>query len=323
MATISLLLYILIANAIKNPAPDARGAYSAAFTDVSGLRTGADVRTRGVQIGKVTDVALSRTDDGAAVANVTFSLVPPYRLTTTTTLAIKYQNLTGIRYIDLVTPAQPGAPTNHLSTRMTTPSFDITELFNGLQPVLKDFTTDELNRFMQNALSVVEGDGSGLAPLLDSVQKLSDYTTDRQRVVSVLVDNLSRLADTLGGRSPELIEFMRDVKLPIDAAMTVLDQFGQTAYYGPRFLEPVDRLLRELGLEPGLDIDKMLADAFSSSGLIAEALRLLPNTLDTLQDPRLRTPVRGTMTCPRGQARLPSKVDVLLNGSRVVICAPQ
>ena len=62
-----------------------------------------------------------------------FSVVPTSRL------AIKFQALTGLRYIDVTGAAEGAATANRMTTvptTMTQPSFDITVLFNGLQPVL-------------------------------------------------------------------------------------------------------------------------------------------------------------------------------------------
>jgi len=315
-ALISLVLLALIMTAIKNPVTGPTRQYSADFADVSGLRENADVRIRGVQVGKVQSIQIVHRG-GDTFAEVVFSLQDEHTLPDNAELAVKYQNLTGIRYVDMTVPSDPGPETDHLSIARTHPSFDITQLFNGLQPVLSKLSPSEVNDFTENALALLQGDGDGLAPMLDSLQKLGQYASDRQQLISALVENLSRIADTMGGKSPQVVEFLRDLSVPVDQAMTVLDEFRKTSIYGPQFMAPVDQLLIELGLTPDMDAEALIASAFSSVSDAVATLRLLPATLAGLQDGQLST---SSMNCTNGRATVPPAVDVLLNGSGVVIC---
>ena len=47
------VLLILVSNAITQPIESKVDSYTAEFTDVSGMHTGADVRVRGIKVGKV------------------------------------------------------------------------------------------------------------------------------------------------------------------------------------------------------------------------------------------------------------------------------
>ncbi|AHH19873.1 Mce family protein MceB [Nocardia nova SH22a] len=317
-AVVAVVLFSIILSAIKNPVRGDTRTFTAEFTDVSGLHVNGDIRTKGVRVGKVSAIELTRRN-GASIAEVTFSLQRPYRLVDNTELAVKYQNLTGIRYIDLAEPAQPGRAVTRLGTDRTRPSFDITQLFNGLQPVLNTMSTDEINTFMQNAITLLQGDGSGLAPMLDSVQKLTDLAHDREQVISALVTNLSRISDSMGGKSPQVMEFLKSLSFPIAKAMTVLGEFPKTAKFGPEFLTPVHRLITDLGLSRDVDVDKLLTQAFTSLPQAADALRLLPVAFAGLQLPQTAA-APTAMNCTHGIAELPTEVKVLLNGSEVVVC---
>ncbi len=206
VAVITVLLFILVINAMRNPVDAQVVKYRADFTDASGLHENGDVRFRGKRIGKITAVDLQHDADGKPFARVEFTMEDQQKLTSTTKLAIKYQNLTGVRYLD-VRPGgdEPGQMVSHASTSQTVPSFDITGLFNGLQPVLTTMDADEVNQFSENAIALLQGDGSGLGPMLDSTQKLADYAKNRQQLISTLTANLARIADTMGGRSPQVM----------------------------------------------------------------------------------------------------------------------
>ena len=92
-----------------------------------------------------------------------------------------------------------------LPTAMTQPSFDVTTLFNGLQPVLATLSPDEINTFWENAETYLSGDGTGLGPMLDSIRKLTEFVSDRQQVIATLMRNLSEIADTMGGHAKEVV----------------------------------------------------------------------------------------------------------------------
>ncbi|MFI8975258.1 MlaD family protein [Nocardia asteroides] len=324
IATMAVVILLsLVITAIRRPVDGPTSSVTADFTDVSGLHINSDVRMRGLQVGKITSIDIVR-ERGQSVARVTLSLADSHRLTANSRLAVKYQNLTGIRYVDLAVPDSPGAEVTHLSTDRTQPSFDITRLFNGLQPVLRTLSPQEINTFTDNALTVLQGDGSGLAPMLDSLQKLAEQAKDREQLISTLVDNMARIDSSLGGKSENVIEFIRSLNITVLAAKRALDEFRKTDLYGPQFMRPVARLITQLGLERDMDIDKMLQAAFTSLPNAAEALRLLPNTFEGLQVPGLATPTAASAAnCSNGPADLPDMVDVLLVGSKVTICKPE
>lgn len=315
---VSAVLFVLVLAAMRSPVAGETRSYTAEFSDVSGLGSNGDIRTRGVRIGKIESIELV-SDNGATVAEVHFTMELPYELSDDTVLSVKYQNLTGVRYVDADFGDGGGTTVDRVGLENTRPSFDITDLFNGLQPVLVTMSTEEINRFSENALAVLQGDGSGLEPMLDDTQRLADLASDREQVISTLADNLARISDSMGGRSSGVVEFMRSVGYPIASAMTVLDEFAKTASYGPYFLTPIKRLLDAYDLGPGFDVEGAVATAFSSLDEAARAFTLLPASVAGIQIPTSA----GAGGCEHGLAHLPTDVDVLLNGSEVVVCSAQ
>lgn len=318
VAVITVLLFILVVNAMRNPVDAQVIKYRADFTDASGLHENGDVRFRGKRIGKVTSVDLHHDADGKPFARVEFTMEDQQKLTSTTTLAIKYQNLTGVRYLDVRPGDEPGQMVSHASTSQTVPSFDITGLFNGLQPVLTTMKADEVNQFSENAIALLQGDGSGLGPMLDSTQKLANYAKDRQQLISTLTSNLARIADTMGGRSPQVMGFLEAVDLPISNAMTVLDEFAVTASAGPALFEPVERLLVALGINEQFDVDEFLQTSFTSMQEALNSFQLMPNALAGLRG--IDTRASFSKQCAKGRAQIPADVRVLMSGSEVVLC---
>ena len=334
---VAIILFILLANALTQPvAPDVR-SYTAEFTDVSGLYSGADVRVRGVRVGKVQSVALKRRG-GQTVAAVEFTLGRRYGVVSATRLAIKYQSLTGSRYIDVVDPSETytdAEVVHHISTAMTRPSFDITALFNGLQPVIATLSPEEINTFTANAASFLSGDGSGLEPLLKSIRTLTKFVSNRQQVIATLLRNLSTVADSMEGHSGDMVRVLNWVNRPLDAALAVLDEFRKTALFGSEFLNPVQQLLANVGFPtlgnaghfltrpPGApdqdvsNVDEGLDRAITNLGDFIDAFKLVPVMWENIGPPAQDG---APLPCSRGRFQLPEQMDVLLNGQRVVVC---
>lgn len=321
-AAVSVVLLIAISNVIRQPVSAPTQTVLAEFTDVSGLHEGADVRVRGVRVGKVADLELRRVD-GRSLAEVTFTIDTRYRVVPTSRLAVKFQALTGLRYIDVIGSADGDNTTSGMTkvpTSMTQPSFDITVLFNGLQPVLATLTPDEINTFTDNVATFLAGDGEGLGPMLDSIRRLTALVSDREQVIETLVGNLAVLADGVGGHSDQLIELLQIVKGTVGAAMTVLDEFRKSEIYGPAFVAQVVRLLDGAGIKPGIDIDSAFDKAFTNVYDFMDVVKRVPVVWENIGPP----PVEGEPApCHNGRAELPLPMDVLLNGRKVVVCNPR
>ncbi|MBU9762571.1 MCE family protein [Mycobacterium sp. TNTM28] len=320
-AVVAIALGVVVVNVLRQPVDGQTRSYTAEFTDASGLHVDDDVRVRGVRVGKVESVKLVRRA-GQSVAAVGFGLQQRFGIVDSSRLAIKFQALTGARYLDIVAPSV-GATAEPLvtlvPTSMTQPSLDITTLFNGLQPVLATLTPEEINTFTDNVTTFLAGDGSGLGPMLDSIRKLTQFVSDRQSVISTLMQNLSALSDSVGGRSREFIQLLEWANRPIDAAMSVLDEFRKSDLYGPQFTQAVVRLLNHLGFQPGADVDDGLDRALTNFNNAIDGFKMIPVVWENIGPP---SQAGEPMPCSRGRAQLPATMDVLLNGQRVVLCNP-
>lgn len=316
---VAVFLIILVSNVINQPVAAKLGAYTADFTDVSGLHTGADVRVSGVRVGKVESVELRRLS-GQSIAAVAFTLDSRYSIDADTRLAVKYQALTGLRYLD-VTNASDGvpaaSPVKHIPTSMTQPSFDITKLFNGLQPVLSTLSPDDLNTFTANVDTFLSGDGGGLGPVLESIHTLTQFLADRQQIVATLMTNLKAVADTMSGHAKDFIQIIDWVNRPVDAALDVIDEFRKTQIFGPTFTSAVVQLLDNAGFKKGINIDDALDKAFNNVDNTMEAFKLVPVMWENIPPPSQQG---RPLECSAGRAELPFPVEVLLNGQKVTLC---
>ncbi|NEW33407.1 MCE family protein [Nocardia cyriacigeorgica] len=319
-AAVMVAILLVVITAIKRPVGGDTEAHSALFTDANGLKVGDDVRMYGVQVGKVEGIEL---DGYQAEVRLTVKTSTP--IYDNSVLAIRYQNLTGQRYIDLQQQPNPGnrLPDGaRIGTDMTLPSFDVTSLFNGLKPVLATMSPEAINQFTESMLAVIEGDGAGLGPALDAIGKLSEHVGNRQEVIATLVGNMSDLADRVGGRVHHLVPLLARLSDIFEALRTNVGGLAEFAMTAPSVLGPIDRLLDALGLttDGSTDVDAMIRSLFPDPQEAVEVFGRLPGLLAAVDNALPRTVAGWKPECSKGQAELPEPVQVLIGGQKVAIC---
>lgn len=319
-AAAMIVLLIVVFQVIERPMAGDTDTYTAEFTDANGLKAGDDVRLYGVRVGKVGGIGLT-----GSRASVRFSLGREHQVFDNTTFAIRYQNLSGQRYLAIQQPDHPGnrsTPGQVIGVENTVPSFDITTVFNGLEPVLAQLTPADLNQFATSMLAVIEGSGAGMGPALDAIEKLSGYVSDRQTVISTLIRNLGTVSDHLGGKSGNAVQLLTQltaVFVNLTQKVGGLIEFSQRI---PPVLVPVEDLLATLGFTPGTnpDLDNLLRSAFPDPNETVATLGRLPAVLQQL-GAAVPTTVPGLQpACSHGNAKAPQPLQLLIAGQRISLC---
>ncbi|WP_194820163.1 MlaD family protein [Nocardia sp. XZ_19_385] len=316
------LLLIMILQAINRPVDGDTATYTAEFTDANGLFVNNEVKLHGVAVGKVGGVKLEGDR-----ARVTFTVREKYALYTGTTFAIRYESLTGQRYLDVRQSAEPSAklaPGTRIGTDRTVPSFDITALFNGLQPVLAQLTPEDLNQFATSLLAVIDGTSTSLGPALAAIERLSGYATDRQAVISTLVSNLGTVAQDLGGKSGHSIASMSQLTLLFETLTQRITGLIDFANIIPPVLEPAEHMVGVLGLTPNTnpDLDNILRTLFPNPKDTVDMLNRVPGLLQSLGATIPRTAPGVNITCTKGVAATPELLQVFVGGQRITLCNP-
>ncbi|WP_410876216.1 MlaD family protein [Nocardia sp. A7] len=312
------LVLVGVLRVIERPVDGETDTYTALFTDANGLRAGDDVRLYGVQVGKVGAVEL----DGA-LARVRFTVSTDRALFTNTVIAIRYQNLTGFRYLDVEQPERPAGrrdPDSVFGTAETVPDFDITRLFKGLQPVLAELSPEDLNQFATSILAVLHGDGTGLGQALGAIDTLSRYASDRQAVLSTLASNLAQVADHLGGKSGNAMKLLTNLT---NLFITITDKLPGLVSFAieiPGVLKPLRSMLDVFGAtgEPGGDLDTALRNAFPDPYDAVAAFENLPGLIQAMT--QAIPPTGPDLTCTHGDATAPAPLQVLIAGQGIVLC---
>lgn len=174
---------------------DRTTSYSAVFSNASGLRSGQFVRASGVEVGKVTNVALS---DNGTRAKVDFDVERDLPLFQGTTASIRYLNLIGDRYLEL----QRGDDSHRLPAggtiplERTQPAVDLDALIGGFRPVFRALDPDKVNSIAQSIITVFQGQGGTINDILDQTASLTSALADRDQAIGEVVRNLNTVLNT-------------------------------------------------------------------------------------------------------------------------------
>ena len=187
--------------------------YKAVFTNASMLEKGDDVRVAGVSVGEVKDVEhYERT-----MALVTFRIDDDIELTTSSTAEIRFLNLIGDRYMALEAGrGSDDADVLHdgdtIPVQRTSPSLDLTVLFDGFKPLFQALTPDQVNELSMNLVQVLQGEGGTVRGLLEHTASLTTSLADRDKLIGDVVTNLSETLDTVNRRHQQLSSLVVELK---------------------------------------------------------------------------------------------------------------
>lgn len=245
--------------------------YSAVFDDVSRLKVGQTVRVAGARVGTVNGVSLQ--PDNKVV--VSFDADRKIVLTTGTRALVRYLNLVGDRYLELVDG--PGStrvlpPGSQIPLDRTAPALDLDLLLGGLKPVTQGLNPQDVNALSASLIQAFQGEGDTLETLLSKTSSFSNALADNNDTVQQVVDNLNtvvatvnkdgtKFADTID-RLEKLISGLSQDRDTIGAAITALDN-GTTSVADllNRARKPLAATVDQTNrLAPLLDKDKNLLD---------------------------------------------------------------
>jgi phospholipid/cholesterol/gamma-HCH transport system substrate-binding protein len=204
---VSVLVTGLLAVIMGNFGFGDQHEYKAVFSSASELKKGDDVRVAGVSVGQVKGVRIHGRDK----ALVTFKVDADVPMTTASGAEVRYLNLVGDRYLAL-TQGKPGAPRLSgdatIPESRTTPALDLTELFNGFQPLFQALNPADVNELSLNLVRVLQGEGGTVQSLLARTASLTNSIADRDQLVGQVIDNLSGTLQTVDSRHRQLTDLL-------------------------------------------------------------------------------------------------------------------
>jgi phospholipid/cholesterol/gamma-HCH transport system substrate-binding protein len=207
----------------------------------------------------------------------------------TTQATIKYRNLIGQRYIALEQgvgpPGPPLAAGATIPLTQTHPALNLTQLFNGFQPLLRALSPDDVNQLSFELIKVLQGEGGTVTSLLAHTASLTSTIADKDQVIGQVIDNLNQVLDTVNNRDEEFTQLVVTVRELVEGLAKDRNTIGDAIESIGDLTETTADLLQEA--RPPLKADiKHLGDLShnlnENQDLVQRFLVTLPRKLDVL-----------------------------------------
>ncbi|OBH12969.1 MlaD family protein [Mycobacterium sp. E1747] len=201
---VSLTLTWLVYVSLRRDVAGNTAKYSAVFSDVYGLREGDDVRMAGVRVGRVEKIEL----DGN-LARVSFVVQQEQRLFGNTQASVTYQNIVGQRYLGLSlgkegSPQLLLPPGSTIPLERTEPSFDVTTLLNGYEPLFSLLNPHDADNLTKGIIASLQGDRSSLTTLVGQTSTLTETFAGRDQALGAVITNLNKVMANLAQQNDNL-----------------------------------------------------------------------------------------------------------------------
>jgi phospholipid/cholesterol/gamma-HCH transport system substrate-binding protein len=198
----------LVFNTLRREVPGPTNTYSAVFSDVSGLKLGDDVRLAGVRVGRVDGIDLDGT-----LAKVTFRVEKNQVLYDDTNASVTYQNIIGQRYLGL-SPGRsdyhrPLANNARMPVERTRPSFDISNLLNGFEPLFTLLSPKQVDNLTNGVIQALQGDNGSILTLITQTSALAESLAGPDAILGEVINNLNDATDVLAKQDANLQAVIR------------------------------------------------------------------------------------------------------------------
>lgn len=206
--------------------------YTAIFDDVSSLKSGDSVRVAGVRVGTVNKVDLQPDN----TVHVGFGADRAIVLTAGTKAAVRYLNLVGDRFLELLdTPgsAKIQPPGSVIPADRTEAALDLDLLLGGLKPVVQGLNPQAVNALTTSLIQILQGQEGNVESLFAKTSAFSNALADNSQTVQQLIDNLNTVLATISSDGDKfsgavdglekLVTGLAADRDPIGTAITALD----------------------------------------------------------------------------------------------------
>jgi phospholipid/cholesterol/gamma-HCH transport system substrate-binding protein len=211
LASLALLLFMVVFVGRHENIFEKRYQITGLFKSAGGLQTGADVRLAGISVGYVTDIEFG--PQKKVKVEMKISRREQQRIRTDSVATIKTMGLMGDRYIEITVGSrnEPVIPT--AGVIQTSEPFELTDLADIAEPVLKD-----------------------IAKITHNVLAFTDKLVARSNEMDTLLDNMTDLSDSLQQGKGTIGALLKS-----DALYRKLSEILDTAQVTLKNLEAVSR----------------------------------------------------------------------------------
>lgn len=204
---IGLTVALVLAGLFYDRIPSFGGtdSHRAYFTEIGGLRPGDKVQISGVDVGKVSDIAL----DGNKV-RVSFTVDSPVTLGSGTRAAIVATSVLGTRGLRLEPRGAGRLGSQPIPLERTTAPYSLTDALDDTGSTLGKADATDIAAALRTLNDVLDEAAPELGPALRGVGDLSQTIGDRDRQLRTLLTRSRSVTSILADRSKQLNQLLLD-----------------------------------------------------------------------------------------------------------------
>jgi phospholipid/cholesterol/gamma-HCH transport system substrate-binding protein len=266
-AAISVAVTLWIGASIVGVDLGDRYQLRATFDDVAGLHKGDDVRLAGLRVGQVSGI---RVVGGRA--DVRFGIDEGVILPRDTTVAVRWRNLIGQRYLSLEVGTSREVLAAGDQVARTSDVVDLGDLVNELAPLARSVDPAQLNNILTTLVAAFEGNEPNFDALVADLGSLTGVLADRDELIGQMLSDYATVSEAVASRDSQIQSMLSNL-----AALS--GTFADTQGL-------LDRALGEFsGFASGAD--QLLTQRAADLGQLLEQLAILTDTtvadLDDIQ----------------------------------------
>lgn len=258
---------------------DKEQTYRAEFSNVTGLEADDFVRIAGVEVGKVTNLAIR--DDSTVL--VEFTAQDSVVLTEGSRAVIRYDDLIGGRYLQLVEGAggtRKLNPGDTIPLAQTEPALDLDALIGGFRPLFQALNAEQVNALTGQLISALQGQGATIGSFLSQTASLTNTLADRDQLIGDVIVNLNTVLGSLAGQSDQFGKAVTALSELVQGLAERKDDIATGLAYTNEAAGSITALLSEA--RPPLK--KVLTETDRSAGIVLADHDYFDNLLNTLPD---------------------------------------
>lgn len=184
--------------------------YHAVVAEAAGLKTGDAVRVNGVNVGRVTDVALA--DKGVRVTFIVTN--DDVELGAQSSAAIKVATVLGDKELALASAGEQSLePEATIPLERTTAPYDLSTVLEDLTNEAGQIDTNQVAQALDTVSTTLEGAPEELQAALDGVRALSETLNSRDAEILRLASHAEHFSGILADRSQALQRLVEDGNL--------------------------------------------------------------------------------------------------------------
>ncbi|MDO7869508.1 MCE family protein [Nocardioides jiangxiensis] len=188
----------------------ARG-YAASLANTGGLRAGEPVQVAGVDVGKVTSIALA----GDKV-DIKFTVDKDIKLGDQTRLEVKVATLLGTHFLAVVPGGAGDIGDKPIPVSQTRVPFNLQDVIEQGTPEVNAFDVDKIEKSLNSMAQLLNVAGADVKPALQQVGALSALVAKRSDDLGDLLKATSEVSRQLTDSSDDIIALMKASDLILD-----------------------------------------------------------------------------------------------------------